>query len=355
MSARGPAIALSAALAACGGGGTSPATPAPTPTPIASPAGWAALAGSPLSPGTGRHDDVFFLDAANGWLVNIRMEVYGTHDAGASWEMLARFTDVTPRCVGFGSLTRGWLGNINFTDSRTDAALYETDDGGRSWSNISTRIQGATVPGLCGMRVLGSSVIVAVGRWHGPPVFVKSTDGGRSWTARNLAPLASGLVDLFFFNERDGFAVGGLGVSRNEPDQRASRTVILATSDGGETWERRYLSESVGEWAWKIHFVDDRVGFVTTEGPTPQGVVIRTTDGGASWAPVTVSPGTAFEGVGFVSRERGWVGAFDTLYQTTDGGTTWTPLHFGTRINRMRVLAGDLVYACGDRVYRWQP
>ena len=33
----------------------------------------------------------------------------------------------------------------------------------------------------------------------------------------------------------------------------------------------------------------------------------------------------------------------------------WTLLQFGMRIHRMRVLSGTVVYACGDRVYRWTP
>ena len=44
-----------------------------------------------------------------------------------------------------------------------------------------------------------------------------------------------------------------------------------------------------------------------------------------------------------------------TLYATADGGDTWTLLQFGMRIHRMRVLSGTVVYACGDRVYRWTP
>jgi photosystem II stability/assembly factor-like uncharacterized protein len=84
-------------------------------------------------------------------------------------------------------------------------------------------------------------------------------------------------------------------------------------------------------------------------------VVLKTVDGGGTWTPLVVSPGTTFQGVAFVDRERGWAGSFPTLFATTDGGASWTPLQFGTRVNRMRVVGSDLVYASGDRVYRWTP
>src|SRR5687768_18200706 len=37
-------------------------------------------------------------------------------------------------------------------------------------------------------------------------------------------------------------------------------------------------SAGVGQWAWKIQFVTDRVGYVTTEGPAPDGAILKTTD-----------------------------------------------------------------------------
>jgi len=257
--------------------------------------------------------------------------------------------------VGFADAQHGWLGNLNTTAGsvQPDRSLFETTDGGRSWTNISTRITGAPVVGLCGMRVPGPGLVVAVGRWGGPPVFVKTTDGGRTWSARSLAPLATGLVDVFFFNERDGFAVGGLGVGYSEAEQRSSRTVVLGTHDGGATWDTRYVSTAQGQWAWKIHFVTDRVGFVTTEGPTPEGVVLKTLDGGSTWRPLPVAPGVSFEGVAFVDPDRGWVGSFDGLYATSDGGANWHALGYGFLVNRMRVVDAGLVYATGDRVYRW--
>jgi len=310
-----------------------------------------------MSPADNRHDDLVFLDASNGWLVNTRGEVWGTKDGGETWQQLAQLpSGVFLRCVGFASLSRGWAGNINFTagTSTSDNALWETPDGGRTWSNISTRISGTPVVGMCGMRVLSPQVVVGVGRWCGPPVFVKSADGGKTWTSRSLSPLTGGLVDVSFFNEHDGFAVGGLGDGPTDAEQRASRTVILATTDGGETWQTRYTSTSVGQRAWKIHFASDRVGYVTTEGASPEGVVVKTTDGGATWRPVPVSAARSFEGVAFVDPDRGWVASGDTLFSTTDGGASWKPLLFGSSINRMRVVDDSLVYACGDRVYRWR-
>jgi len=64
--------------------------------------------------------------------------------------------------------------------------------------------------------------------------------------------------------------------------------------------------------------------------------------------------GREFQAVGFIDADRGWVASFHTLYSTTDGGATWKMLAFRRLVNRMRVVNDSLVYACGDRVYRWR-
>jgi photosystem II stability/assembly factor-like uncharacterized protein len=347
-----------AIIVACGGAGGSPsATPTPTPTPSPDPDGWEVLLGSPLSPPQERHDDLIFVDPNNGWLVNVRAEVHATHDGGTTWAHIADLPNVIfPRSVGFASLSKGWIGNLNLTsgDPVPNSALWETLDGGHTWTNISHRIAGPNVVGLCGMRVLNPNFIVAVGRWNGPPLFVKSTDGGKTWTSRSLSPLVNGLVDVSFLNEREGFAVGALGDGATQATQDAAQTVILATTDGGESWQVRYTSPTSGQRAWKIQFANELVGYVTTEGSHPQGVVLKTTDGGTSWVPLLVSPDQSFEAVGFVDPDHGWVASPDTIYSTADGGATWKPLFFGTNVNRMRVLNDSLVFACGDRVYRWK-
>jgi photosystem II stability/assembly factor-like uncharacterized protein len=263
---------------------------------------------------------------------------------------------IFPRSVGFASLSKGWIGNLNLTSQTPipDSALWETQDGGHTWANISDRITGPNVIGLCGMRVLNPNFIVAVGRWNGPALFVKSTDGGQSWTSRSLSPLVHGLVDVSFLSEREGFAIGALSDGVTQEAEDAAQAVILATTDGGDTWQVRYTTPLSGQRAWKIQFVNDQIGYVTTEGTKAQGVVLKTTDGGATWVPMVVSPGQPLEAVAFVDTDHGWVASPDTIYSTTDGGSTWKPLFFGTNLNRMRVVNDSLVFGCGDRVYRWK-
>ncbi len=357
------ALAVPFGAARCGGASPqgpsteSSPTPVPAPTPPdIGPSGWTLQTASPPSPQQNRHDDIFFMDRLNGWLVNPRAEVWATRDGGQDWQQIAKLAnDVFLRCVGFASPSTGWAGNLNRTGGAPlpDYSLFETLDGGRTWANISSRIQGPAVVGLCGMRLPAPDSIVAVGRWNGPAVFVKSTDGGRTFTSRSLSPLLTGAIDLSFFDSQRGFVVGGLGVGSSEAEQRSSRTVILATTDGGETWQTRYSSSTLGQWAWKIQFVDSQVGYVTTEGPNPEGVILKTTDGGLTWQQLLVRSGVSFEGIGFVNRDLGWAGSFPSLFQTTDGGATWARLGFGAYVNRMRVMGPDLVYAAGDRVYRW--
>src|SRR5438552_1810508 len=80
-----------------------------------------------------------------------------------------------------------------------------------------------------------------------PARMIKSTDGGATWASRDLAPLATTLVDVYFTSATDGLAVGSIGAFPYE-----SRAVVLQTADGGDTWQQRYLGNRLEEWGWKI-------------------------------------------------------------------------------------------------------
>ncbi|NNL22682.1 MAG: T9SS type A sorting domain-containing protein, partial [Ignavibacteriaceae bacterium] len=72
-----------------------------------------------------------------------------------------------------------------------------------------------------------------------------------------------------------------------------------------------------------IHFINNQEGWVVGN----QGVIGRTTDGGANWVTQT-NPDTqnrSLYGVFFLGTDNGWAVGFNgVILHTTNGGTTWT-------------------------------
>ena len=264
--------------------------PETTPTP------WSTIAGSPESDGS-HFQDGSFLSSQQGWVIGAPGTVYYTADGGANWEQ--RFVTAPTastsffRSVAFVSETKGWVGDLNrFNNPDPERSLWETLDGGRSWTNISNRITGASVTGICGMWVVDASTVVGVGRWNGPAAFVKTQDGGATWQSVSLAPHLTGAVDVYFFDAQSGLIGGARGVGNSVAQQASSRVVVMATTDGGATWSERFVGSREGAWSWKISFPTPSVGYIATQGPTSGSVVLKTLDGGLTWREIEISGAT---------------------------------------------------------------
>ncbi len=346
-------LALVPGPVACGDDSSSP----PPPPPVS---GWTVVARSPAT-SQGHFMDAWFLDANEGWVVGFFGDVFHTGDGGATWEQRHGAAEAESyfRSVTFVSPTLGWVGDFNgFSRPEPQRALWETRDGGRTFTNVTSKVVGPEPVGLCGLWSVDASTIYGVGRWNGPAVFVRSTDGGDTWQSVSLAPMMTGAVDVYFFDRTRGIVVGGRGVGSSVEEQIASRTVILMTDDGGTTWTERYVGSTLGHWAWKISFPTPQVGYVATQGPSPDRTVLKTTDGGLTWTEqVVTSTEDGFAGTGFVSESVGWVGGENVAFETTDGGSTWqrAPWADGESFNRFRMLAGGGGFAVGRRVFKFTP
>ncbi len=111
------------------------------------------------------------------------------------------------RCISFANDQKGWVGTL------TDAyRMFQTIDGGTTWTFVSNLPNNAPLA-ICGLYVVNEMVVYASGTnfpyKRFPTRVLKTTDGGETWTAINMEAHASNLIDIFFFNEQEGFVVGG--------------------------------------------------------------------------------------------------------------------------------------------------
>lgn len=318
--------------------------------------------GAPVA--SSRTDDIWFVSPEEGWAANSNGQIIHTADGGRHWDVQLHDPEVYFRCLGFATPLRGWAGTLE-----PGKTLFETADGGRNWSLVAN-LPALAPPAICGLSVVDELVAYAAGTNypHRPPRMMKTLDGGRAWIAWDMRPWADILIDTYFTDPLRGWVVGGK-TDQPRPTRQNVRPVVLRTEDGGRTWENRVadlkLELPLGEWGWKIQFLDDQNGFVSLEN-FQAGAILRTDDGGRSWRRLPINDPQAnanLEGVGFVDADHGWVGGWgDAAFErrssseTLDGGLTWRDANeIGRAINRFRFFGRPVAvgYASGETVYKY--
>lgn len=319
-----------------------------------------------------RTDDIWFVDPMIGWAVNSDGKILKTNDGGVSWRQqfqtpIVRNRPIYLRSVGFANPLNGWVGTVS-----QEQRLYHTTDGGDTWAVVENLPENAPVK-ICGLSVVNESVIYASGTNDPadiPARMMKTVDGGATWTAWDMSEHATILIDNYFVNPDCGWVVGGKAdQSIPKPSRDQVIPVVLYTEDGGETWVNRVadLSSSfpLGEWGWKIQFLNEMVGFVSLEN-FDQGAILKTTNGGKTWKRLRINDpqeNANLEGIGFIDENQGWVGGWGDAdfeggfsSETKDGGQNWQDANqIGQFINRFRFF-GDPVtvgYASGKTVYKY--
>jgi photosystem II stability/assembly factor-like uncharacterized protein len=318
-----------------------------------------------------RTDDIWFLDDRTGWAVNSDGHILKTDDGGDTWTVQARFKDSTYlRCIGFANARVGWAGTLS-----GESRLYRTDNGGRTWEPV-TNLPGPVPRRICGLSVVDENTVYASGTNYPAETaaILKTVDGGIHWSVIDMSRHAALLVDIQFTSRDEGWVVGGEDVVKH-PNRAAVRDdvipTVLHTRDGGTTWTNAAAAPDLrlqfprGEWGWKIQILDDQTIFVSLEN-LRDGAMLRSDDGGRTWRRIRINDrqrNSNLEGIGFLDRQRGWVGGWGSLdFQagstsaTTDGGTNWDDAdEVGFRLNRFRFIGSPfrVAYASGDTVYKF--
>ncbi len=193
--------------------------------------------------------------------------------------------------------------------------LFEQVSAQQGWQWQYPKPQGNT---LHDIYVFNKDTAVAVGDLG---TVIKTTNGGISWDVQHHAG-GSGiqLNSIYFIDALNGWAAGGA--------YESSQNVLLKTSDGGKTWAQVKTDTTLPYNS--VYFVDNDTGFVFGE----DGIILRTTDGGNSWDTRSIDSYIGayldvffFKAATFTDKNTGFLvgGGYygNEIYKTTDCGRTW--------------------------------
>ncbi len=324
----------------------------------------------PAEPYAGKQDDIFFLTPELGFYGNGAGKIFRTVDGGATWAKVFEQKGTFVRCLAFTDEKHGVMGNIGpgYFPGVTDATpIYRTEDGGTTWLPV-TEIEGAPIVGLCAFDVITVPYInagnldqrpriIGVGRVGGPTAFIWSDDLGQTWKQGKIPDIGAMAFDVKFLDEKRGFIA-----SATHADVSQAHALILATEDGGATWNEVYRSSRSFETTWKFSFPSNEIGYCTVQSYNPdpaasQRFVAKTTDGGKTWSEIPLVDDHKVRefGIAFVDEQIGWVGAMPHGFGTTDGGKSWSRVDFGNAVNKIRLIRkNDTVtgYAIGVEIHK---
>ncbi|HEY0099293.1 MAG TPA: YCF48-related protein [Pyrinomonadaceae bacterium] len=177
---------------------------------------------------------------------------------------------------------------------------------------------------------------------------LRTTDGGASWEVRRR-PTEDTLRDVYFTNEETGWLVCDRSIyllkTKAEP-----RSYLMKTSDGGESWARvEVTGADVDVLLTRVAFVEEMRGWAFGE----MGALYNTTDGGATWARQLVPTKHLLLGGAFLNEGQGWlVGAGNTILYNPDG-EGWragsSPISTATRFNAVAFVDERRGWAVGER------
>jgi photosystem II stability/assembly factor-like uncharacterized protein len=244
-------------------------------------------------------DDLTFASQDVAWAI-CSGKLYRSTDEGTHWERAPIETNSELSHVVFTDAAQGWVvghdGNIYHTDS--GGVVWKKQDSGTDLNLEMMQFVDPLHGWIIGKKSSGAWPL----EWS--HILLATSDGGKTWeTLATEEQLA--LRSAFFVNIKDGWAID---YSDN----------ILHTIDGGRTWNKQRTSD--GTAVTSVFFVSADEGWIVGDD------ILYTNDGGISWKHQLrrQRPEDArIEAVAFSDRHHGWAIKIDEILSTVDGGKSW--------------------------------
>ena len=327
-------------------------------------ASWTYLPNSPDAGADNSHRDIFFIDESTGWLVNDQSQIFRTDDRGDTWSQQFDGEGAFDfRAIAFVNEQTGWVGS-----ETAGHILFETQNGGASWTDITGRIEGDVPVGISAIWVVGDQTIYATGSTTEGPWFLTSLTGGATWTGKRIGVEAQTATDIYFADSQRGLIAGGTNA------ELGGDAVVLRTQDSGDTWQEMlptFKKTGVeGEWGAQLSFPSPTAGYLSIEYLNNRknrfSKVMKTSDFGFHWTEIEVIDNVVpfgLQAIGFITENTGWTSGHGISSVTPDGGVFWESLvpynqanptgELDGSVSRIFVVNRALAYAVGRYVYRY--
>lgn len=283
-------------------------------------------AGQPPAGNVPNFFDVYFVNASTGWAVGWPEAIFKTSDGGATWvEQHLNAARLTPdegagvylRKVRFLNESHGWtVGRFGY--------IFKTDDGGAAWIPISQKYR----------RPLPQPCIYPNAEHISPELRGTSRNADFDYNPHLFA------LDII---AKDNIWVGG-GSEGDEPCSKGWLRVIMHSTDGGQTWDYLYESETADPPGsdpraqldgngriFDLKFIGNTAWAVGGNG-TSRPNALYSQDGGLTWRQNLIAAnrnlGAAYYGLAFLSPSKIWMSGWEGLIMhgalQADGSFAWS-------------------------------
>jgi len=217
-------------------------------------------------------------------------QVYISTDAGINW---AAANSIPPGLspaedIHFTTLQDGWVIGQGGT------SIYHTSDGGNTWIPVPDIGGGYISIDVQGSNIWANNVSGS---------FSRSTDNGNSWITGVFPGYPHQIMDMDFFDENNGYAVGWYGEA-------------FRSNDGGATWQI-LPTPNTSDQLTDIYIVGPDELWVSTN----SNAAYYTANGGQGWAVLNIgSTGTGlFTAIAASPAGDAWTVGYDGIIEHFSG------------------------------------
>ena len=257
--------------------------------------------------------------------------------------------------------------------------VWKTTSAGTTWSPVFDAVQEIASIGSLDVAPSNPDVVYAGtgdvyrNTYRGNGIY-KSADAGRTWQhigLDNTVQIPAVVVDP---QDPDVVTVAALGDIKARSEDRG----VFRTTDGGKTWTKTlFVDDETGVWDLESAFDTPNVLLATVvhyyngpaadlpvnakpSGPASGAFVFKSTDGGATWQPLTGGglPASGRFRAAIANNTHGQRMYLDGagFYRSDDGGATWRMPTSDRRVGSERVVVDtknpDVVYDMNTSMYR---